>query len=305
MKAKRPSQLGVINSNCASITPCFLNGLSEACMLSSPMNNKFDLLSRALSYRGELCAQEHQCDSAEQQGTAAALLSRMLEAISIFDCDCACFLSVGKDDPIHGERRYVLANCPQLDNVLQDFSQGTDCLWLHHASISVWPASDGAMRMMTERHHLFASAVRGAGIGSVLAVPAPTPRSLRRTAVFVLAAAKTGFFELIDASAAALAYGLAMAVSRLQSAILERELRSVCRLSTEEAALLRFQQDGMTSKDISKLISVPPQTIDCRFQRICAKLRAGSRQQALAIAASYGCLDAANDDMGHVEQRCV
>lgn len=266
-------------------------------MLFSAMNNKSDMLGQALSYRGERCVQEHEADSAPPQGTAAALLCRMIEAVSIFDCACACFLSVGTDDPIHGDRRYVLANCPQLDSVLHEFSQGTDCLWLHHASISVWPASDGAMRITTERHHLFASSVRSAGIGSVLAVPAPTPRSLRRTAVFVLGAVKTGFFELIDARAAALAYGLAMAVSRLQSAILERELRSVCRLSAEEAALLRFERDGMTSKDISKLISVPPQTIDCRFQRICAKLRAGTRQQALSIAVSYGCLDAANDDI--------
>lgn len=267
-------------------------------MLFSPMNSRLERSRQAVSDRRGFSSEQHKVDDTTPEVTATQLLLQMTEAVAIFNCDWACFLSVAKDDPVHGERRYVLANCPQLDNVLQDFSEGTDCLWLHHASTSVWPAVDGDIRLATERHHLFASSIRRAGISSVLAVPAPTPRFLHRTAVFVLGAAKAGFFEVIDTRDVALAYGLAMAVSRVQSAVLERELRSVCRLSAEEAELLCFERDGKTSKQISKQIGVPPQTIDCRFQRVCAKLRAASRQQALSIAVSYGILDSANNVSG-------
>ena len=71
---------------------------------------------------------------------------------------------------------------------------------------------------------------------------------------------------------------------------LRRELAERVRITDAELELLRFEDSGRGSKAIAAALGTEAKTIDCRFQRIIAKLGAPSRRAAVRIAKLYGLL---------------
>ena len=69
-----------------------------------------------------------------------------------------------------------------------------------------------------------------------------------------------------------------------------RDLRERARLTAEELALLQHERAGHRSKDIARLMNVGPRVIDCRFQRLCAKLGVQSRRDAVHLVQVHGLL---------------
>lgn len=71
---------------------------------------------------------------------------------------------------------------------------------------------------------------------------------------------------------------------------MRKELLAKSRLTAADIELLRHEQAGHTSKVIGAALNLEAKTIDCRFQRISAKLEAPDRRTAVRIASLYGLL---------------
>lgn len=87
------------------------------------------------------------------------------------------------------------------------------------------------------------------------------------------------------------ATGIAMMVNLWHSSSVASELKSRSHLTEDEVTLLCAELEGLSSKQIAKSLGLAPDAIDCRFQRICAKLRTKTRREALRIAVAYGYID--------------
>ena len=72
--------------------------------------------------------------------------------------------------------------------------------------------------------------------------------------------------------------------------VLRDELVRSTRITREEVALLQHEALGHGSKVIAAELHTEATTIDCRFQRLNAKLGAPNRRAALRIARLYGLL---------------
>jgi DNA-binding NarL/FixJ family response regulator len=86
------------------------------------------------------------------------------------------------------------------------------------------------------------------------------------------------------------AWALAMELHRWLQQSMRRELLLRAKLTDAELELLRHQAAGHSSKVIGAALHVEATTIDCRFQRLNAKLDASDRRTALRIARLYGLL---------------
>jgi len=71
---------------------------------------------------------------------------------------------------------------------------------------------------------------------------------------------------------------------------IRQELLAKSRLTAADIELLRHEEAGHSSKVIGLALSIEAKTVDCRFQRVSAKLEAPDRRTAVRIARLYGIL---------------
>lgn len=71
---------------------------------------------------------------------------------------------------------------------------------------------------------------------------------------------------------------------------MREELLQGVRLTEADLNLLRHEAAGHSSKVIGTAMNLEAKTIDCRFQRLNAKLGAPDRRSAVRIARLYGLL---------------
>lgn len=69
-----------------------------------------------------------------------------------------------------------------------------------------------------------------------------------------------------------------------------QELLAGSGLNEADLELLRYEAAGHSSKAIGAALNLEAKTIDCRFQRVNAKLDAPDRRTAARIARLYGLL---------------
>ena len=87
-----------------------------------------------------------------------------------------------------------------------------------------------------------------------------------------------------------LARALAMELHRWLRQTIRNELLARSWLTAADIELLRHEQAGHTSKVIGAALNIEAKTVDCRFQRVSAKLQAPDRRTAARIAHLYGLL---------------
>jgi DNA-binding NarL/FixJ family response regulator len=98
------------------------------------------------------------------------------------------------------------------------------------------------------------------------------------------------FFDGTGAKVRVLARALAMELHRWLQQSMRKELLLRANLTDAELELLRHEAAGHSSKVIGAALKLEDKTIDCRFQRLNAKLDAPDRRTALRIAKLYGLL---------------
>jgi DNA-binding NarL/FixJ family response regulator len=137
----------------------------------------------------------------------------------------------------------------------------------------------------------FAQASAELGFASAVIAPAPTCAGQSRIGVLCLGSNHAGFFDDDGyGKVRVLARALAMELHRWLLQTIRKELLAKSRLTAADIELLRHEEAGHTSKVIGAALNIEAKTVDCRFQRISAKLDAPDRRTAMRIARLYGLL---------------
>jgi DNA-binding NarL/FixJ family response regulator len=121
--------------------------------------------------------------------------------------------------------------------------------------------------------------------------PAPTCVGLSRVGVLCLGSQRPDFFDDEGYGKVRwLVRALAMELHRWMLQTIRQELLVKSRLNAADIELLRHEEAGHGSKFIAAALNIEAKTVDCRFQRVNAKLEAPDRRSAVRIARLYGIL---------------
>jgi DNA-binding NarL/FixJ family response regulator len=223
---------------------------------------------------------------------AADAVDLLARATSDLGASSSCFMSIVRDaDNGAAAYRMLLACDPRW---------GTEYLlnkwfeidpWLSYALRSEVPILASALTAENDEQRSMLTSAAAHGFRSVVIAPAPSAAGISRVGVLYVGSDTDGFFEG-DAyrRIRPLAQALAMELHDWWMRVLRDELVRSTRITREEVALLRHEALGHGSKVIAAELHTEATTIDCRFQRLNAKLGAPNRRAALRIARLYGLL---------------
>jgi DNA-binding CsgD family transcriptional regulator len=202
----------------------------------------------------------------------------------------SCFMSVVRDaDGGAAAYRMLLACDPRW---------GTEYLlnrwfdidpWLAYAMRSEIPTLATEIPGDNEAQRRMVSSAAAHGFRSAVIAPAPSAAGIARVGVLYLGSDIEGFFERDRCrSTRLLAQALAMQLHEWWMRTLRDELMRSTRITDEDVVLLRHEASGHGSKLIAAELHTEAKTIDCRFQRLNAKLGVPNRRAAVRIARVYG-----------------
>jgi uncharacterized protein YigA (DUF484 family) len=245
-------------------------------------------LTRDVTYGARILAALPMLGDAE---SAEAAVERFHQVLRLMGADAGVFLSVIRDDATRTSQRAVLACDPLW---AAEYTRGEwheHDPWLRHARLNSEPARGLELDVRPDESK-FLSVSAKLGFASSLVVPAPSPAGLSRIAVLAIGSHDPGFFDGEGYVAfRVLARALATELNRWLLRAIGQELIEGSGITADEIALLRHEEAGHTSKVIAAKLKVEPKTIDCRFQRVNAKLDAPDRRTSARIARLYGLLD--------------
>lgn len=217
------------------------------------------------------------------------LLAAFREATLTLGADAAVFTSYIRDDATLASYRTLLACDPAWapEYARQDWH--ADDPWLRHALHDSEPIRSTELVLRSERERAFVEAAAGMGFASAVIVAAPSSQGPSRVGVLCLGSTTTGFFEDQGyETLRILARALAMELHACMRRSIRRELMVRSRLTPKDIELLRHEASGHSSKVIAAALNTEAKTIDCRFQRVSAKLESPNRRAAVRVARLYG-----------------
>lgn len=245
-------------------------------------------LTRDAAYSARILAALPLLGDAED---AEAAVDRFHQVLRLMGADAGAFLSVIKDDATRTSHRSILACDPLW---AAEYTRGgwhEHDPWLRHARLNSEPARGHELDVRPDES-TFVSVSAMLGFASSLVVPMPSPAGLSRIAVLTIGSHDPGFFDGEGYVVfRILARALATELNRWLLRTIGRELIEGSGITADELALLRHEEAGHTSKMIAAELRIEPKTIDCRFQRLNAKLDAPDRRTSARIARLYGLLD--------------
>ncbi len=237
-------------------------------------------------YASRVCAAVARIETAPDK---AAVLGHLKQAAVALGADAAVFTSFVRDDATHSSYRSLLA-CDPLWGV-EYARQGwfADDPWLHHALCSTSAVRASELTLTTPLQRAVCEAARQFGFASAVIVPAPSAAGHSRIGVLCLGSPIEGHFESDGyPMLRCLALGLAMELHHWWHRQIRDELIASLKLTEDDLALLRHEQQGHSSKVMARTMNTLPQTIDCRFQRLSARLGMPNRRAAVRYAELYG-----------------
>lgn len=163
--------------------------------------------------------------------------------------------------------------------------------WLRYATSDAEPTRSRNLICSSTEENAFIRAAEEHGFSSALIAPAPSPVGLSRVGVLCLGSADSGNFDSENyPQVRVLARALAMELHHWIAKSMREELLQEARLTEADLSLLRHEAAGHSSKIIGAAMNLEAKTIDCRFQRVNAKLGAADRRSSVRIARLYGLL---------------
>jgi Autoinducer binding domain len=220
---------------------------------------------------------------------AAATLFR--EVVICLGADAGVFMSQLQDDATRASLRSLWACDPAWAAEYANRSFFTHDPWLQYATHASEPVLASSLSPCSTEQQVFQAIAALHGFASVVIAPAPSGVGVSRVGMLCLGSKRVGYFESsADPTVRVLARALAMELHRWLQQSIRKELLLRSRISEAEIDLLRHEAAGRSSKVIGALLNVEPTTIDCRFQRLNAKLDAPDRRTAMRIARLYGIL---------------
>ena len=211
------------------------------------------------------------------------------QALDCLGVDAAVFTSYLRDDATRSSYRSLPACDPVWASEYARHGWCENDPWLRHAAHDTEPIRSSQLALCSPREQEFTEAASLHGFASVVIVPAPTSAGLSRVGVLGLGSATPGYFDDEGyGTLRVLARALAMELHAWLRQSIREELLIKSRLTTSDIELLRHAAAGHISKVIAATLHTEAKTIDCRFQRVCAKLDAPNRRVAVRIARLYG-----------------
>jgi len=219
---------------------------------------------------------------------AVDLLARTCQRLG---SSSSCFLSFVRDEDSSAAYRMLLACDPRW---------GTEYLrnnwfevdpWLSYALHAEEPILASALTPETDAQRAMVASAADHGFRSVVIAPAPSAAGATRVGVLYVGSDVADYFEGDGyRNVRPLAQALAMELHAWWMRTLRSELVRSARITAEDFDLLRHEACGHGSKLIAMELHTEAKTIDCRFQRLNAKLGAPNRRAAVRIARLYGLL---------------
>ena len=220
-----------------------------------------------------------------------AAVEQFRHVLRLMSVDAGVFLSVIRDDATRCSHRSLLACDPIWATEYRKGGWHERDPWIRHARLNSEPARNTELDVRPEETGFVSISARF-GFASCVVVPAPSPAGTSRVAVLAIGSHNPGFFQGDGYVAFRIvARALATELNRWLLRAIGNELRAQSGITDEEIALLRHEELGHTSKVIGAELNLEAKTIDCRFQRVNAKLDAPDRRTAARIARLYGLLD--------------
>jgi hypothetical protein len=205
--------------------------------------------------------------------------------------DAGVFLSYLRDDATRASYRSLLACDPLWASEYARRKWHDHDPWLRHATHETEPVRSSELELASTEEEAFAQASADLGFASAVIAPAPTCAGQSRIGVLCLGSSRPGFFDDDGyGKVRVLARALSMELHRWLLQAIRKELLAKSRLTAADIELLRHQEAGHTSKFIGAALNIEAKTVDCRFQRVSAKLDAPDRRTAVRIARLYGLL---------------
>ncbi len=213
------------------------------------------------------------------------------QATTQLGADAGVFMSYLRDDATRASYRSLLACDPLWASEYARRNWYDNDPWLRHATHETEPVRSSELRLASADEEAFAQAAAALGFASVVIAPAPTCVGQSRIGVLCLGSNHPGFFDDDGyGKVRVLARALSMELHRWLLQAIRKELLAKSRLTAADIELLRHEQAGHTSKVIGAALNIEAKTVDCRFQRVSAKLDAPDRRTAMRIARLYGLL---------------
>lgn len=213
------------------------------------------------------------------------------EATAQLGADAGVFMSYLRDDATRTSYRSILACDPLWASEYAKHKWHDIDPWLRHATHETEPVRSSELRLASDDERAFVQTSATLGFASAVIAPAPTCAGQSRIGVLCLGSSRAGFFDDDGyGKVRVLARALSMELHRWLLRAIRKELLAKSRLTPADIELLRHEQAGHTSKIIGAALNIEAKTIDCRFQRISAKLDAPDRRTAVRIASLYGLL---------------
>jgi len=220
---------------------------------------------------------------------AESAMRLFTQAVAGLGANVGVFMSYLRDDATRASYRSLLACDPIWASEYARRGWFEHDPWLRHATHDTEPVRSSELALSSAEEEAFIQASVALGFTSALIAPAPTCVGQSRIGVLCLGSHHPGFFDDEGyAKVRVLARALAMELHRWMQRTIRQELLSKSRLTEADITLLRHQVAGHSSKVIGAALNIEAKTVDCRFQRVSAKLDAPDRRSAVRIARLYG-----------------
>lgn len=221
--------------------------------------------------------------------SSGEVLSLFHEVVAGLGADAGVFLSCLRDDATRTSFRSLWACDPSWAAEYASHRWFEHDPWLRYASSNAEPLRSSDLACSSNEETAFAHAAAEHGFTSALIAPAPSPVGLSRVGVLCLGSADPSRFDGESyPKVRVLARALAMELHHWIAQSMREELLQGVRLTEADLHLLCHEAAGHSSKVIGAAMNLEAKTIDCRFQRLNAKLGVPDRRTAVRIARLYG-----------------
>ncbi|MDO9525709.1 MAG: autoinducer binding domain-containing protein [Gemmobacter sp.] len=223
--------------------------------------------------------------------TTETAVTLFREAVVSLGADAGVFMSCLSDDATRTSLGSLWACDPVWAAEYASRRLFSHDPWLRYATHESEPIFTGALRPASAEEEAFLATAATHGFASGVIAPAPSGVGTSRVGMLCIGSQNAQrFIDGTGAIVRVLARALAMELHRWLQHSMRKELLLKANLTDAELELLRHEAAGHSSKVIGATLKVEPTTIDCRFQRLNAKLDAPDRRTALRIARLYGLL---------------
>ena len=225
-------------------------------------------------------------------GTAvdeAAVLRLLARVKPLLGAQNAAFVSFLRGHREQESFRFLLSCDPVFCLKYQAQAWYAQDPWLVYAASHSEPACASRIPMRTRSQRQVRELAATFGFVSVYVVPAPASGPVSRLGVLVLGSRQEGYFEAHASSKLKmLARALAMELHEWWVRRIRGEIIHSRRVTDEDLSLLRFERDGLGTKEIAALLDTTAAAIDSRFQRLNAKFSTPNRKATARLATEYG-----------------